>query len=59
VKRITEYATARASSTKDLDARVNEFIQRGLQPFGSPYTMEGAEPLVCQAMVMYEPETGS
>ncbi len=56
MKRITEYATARGSTLKDLDARVNEFIQRGLQPFGSPYRIEGPEPLACQAMVKYEPE---
>jgi hypothetical protein len=56
MKRITEYTTARGSTIKDLDARVAEFIQRGLQPFGSPYTMEGDEPLACQAMVRYEPE---
>ncbi len=59
MKRITEYATARGSNIKDLDARVNELIQRGLQPFGSPYMVEGPEPLVCQAMVQYEPQPGS
>ena len=59
MRRITEYATARGSTIKDLDLRVNEFIQKGLQPFGSPYTVEGDEPLACQAMVKYEPEPGS
>ena len=59
MKRITEYVTARGATIKDLDARVNEFIQKGLQPFGSPYTMEGDEPLACQAMVRYESEAAS
>ncbi len=59
MKRITEYATARGSTIKDLDARVNEFIQRGLQPFGSPYFLDGDEPLTCQAMVKYDSESGS
>jgi hypothetical protein len=59
MKRITEYTTARGSTIKDLDARVNEFIQRGLQPFGNPYTTEGDEPLACQAMVRFEPESDS
>jgi hypothetical protein len=59
MRRITEYATARGSTIKDLDARVNEFIQRGLQPFGSPYTTQGAEHLTCQAMVKFEPDSES
>ena len=57
--RITEYATARGSTIKDLDSRVNEFIQRGLQPFGSPYTTTGEEHLSCQAKVKVEPESES
>lgn len=59
MKRITEYTTARGSTVKDLDARVNEFIQRGMQPFGNPYTTDGEEPLACQAMVRLEPESDS
>ena len=59
MKKITEYVTARGSTIKDLDARVNEFMQRGLQPFGNPYIMEGDEPLACQAMVKYESEPAS
>jgi hypothetical protein len=58
MRRIAEYVTARGSTIKDLDARVNEFIQRGLQPFGDPYFIDGEEPLVCQAMVTFEPEKG-
>lgn len=54
MKRITEYTTARDSNIKDLDRIVNEMIEQGFQPFGSPYVTEGDEFLACQAMVRYE-----
>jgi len=48
---IMEYITAAESSRTDLDTRVNELIQRGFQPFGSPYVKDNSFP--CQAMVKY------
>lgn len=48
---IVEYITAAESSRNDLDTRVNEMIQRGFQPFGSPYVKDNSVP--CQAMVKY------
>ena len=59
MKRITEYSTARDSNIKDLDRIVNEMIEQGFQPFGSPYVTEGDEFLACQAMVRYEEESKS
>jgi hypothetical protein len=59
MKRIVEYSTARDSSIKDLDRIVNELIDQGFQPYGSPYVTEGDEFLACQAMVKYEGETKS
>ncbi len=53
MREIAEYITARDSNIKDLDIAVNELIQRGFQPFGSPYVTEGDEFLACQAMVKY------
>lgn len=48
---IVEYITAAESSRTDLDSKVNELIQQGFQPFGSPYVKENSFP--CQAMVKY------
>ena len=59
MKRITEYTTARDSNIKDLDRIVNEMIEQGFQPFGSPYVTEGDEFLACQAMVRYAEDTRS
>ena len=59
MKRIAEYTTARDSNIKDLDRIVNEMIEQGFQPFGSPYVTEGGEFLACQAMVRYEEESKS
>ena len=59
MKRITEYTTARDSNIKDLDRIVNEMIEQGFQPFGSPYVTEGDEFLACQAMVRYAEDTKS
>jgi hypothetical protein len=57
MKRIVEYATARDSNLKGLDKIVNELIEQGFQPFGSPYLTDGDEFLACQAMVKYEKGT--
>lgn len=52
MKTITEYTTARADNFKDLDATVNALIEKGYQPFCSPYTTDSnREFLACQAMV--------
>jgi hypothetical protein len=52
MKTITEYITARGDSIKDLDATVNALLEKGYQPFGSPYVTESNnEFLACQAMV--------
>ena len=49
---ITEYTTAREDSIQALDVAVNALIERGYQPFGSPYITESNnEFLACQAMV--------
>lgn len=54
MKVISEYITAKGSSAHDLDFAVNELLKLGYQPFGQPYLSEGADFLICQAMVRYE-----
>ena len=50
---MTAYTTAKALSVHELDVRVNELIQEGFQPFGSPYVTGTGESMACQAMVKY------
>jgi hypothetical protein len=56
MEEIKRYITVRDSNFKDLDKAVNEKIQAGWQPFGSPYVTDGEEFLACQAMVSIQEE---
>jgi Domain of unknown function (DUF1737) len=60
MKQITEYKTARGSNIEELDAKVNELIQQGFQPFGSPYLAQGDDSLTCyRALVRFGEESAS
>jgi hypothetical protein len=60
MKHITEYMTARGENIQELDAKVNELIQQGFQPFGSPYLAQGDDSLMChQAVVKFGEERAS
>lgn len=54
-EKILEYFTACGSDAGSLDKEVNRFIQKGWQPFGSPYMNTGnrGEFFLMQAMVKY------
>ncbi|MDA1278283.1 MAG: DUF1737 domain-containing protein [Verrucomicrobia bacterium] len=58
-KKVTQYKTATASNIADLDAKVNELIQSGFEPYGDPYVsdveVEGVVDtfMVCQAMAKF------
>lgn len=54
MKQIIEYTTIRESNFESLDMKVNELIEQGFQPFGSPYVTDNGDFLACQAMVKYE-----
>ena len=57
MKNITHYKTITADNFEELDKKVNESINEGLQPFGNPYVTEQeiegyvGNYLACQAMV--------
>jgi len=48
--KIIEYKTATGASAQELDARVNDFIKDGYQPFATPYFAEKTSSF-CQAMM--------
>lgn len=48
----TKYFTATGSNSDDLDRSVNSMIQKGYQPYGSPYDIEDGP--IAQAMVKVE-----
>jgi hypothetical protein len=59
MKTITEYATARATNSTELDVAVNKMIKEGFQPYGDPYAADSTKDYgfrVSQAMVKYEME---
>ncbi len=50
---ISKYVTVRRDNFDALDKDVNQLLEQGYQPYGSPYVTEsGAEFLVCQAMTL-------
>jgi len=54
--KIVFYKTAAADTIKQLDELVNDLIDEGYQPFGSPYfigaTEGNVDSPICQAMMM-------
>lgn len=50
--KVTKYFTATGSNSDDLDRSVNSMIQKGYQPYGSPYDIEDGP--IAQAMVKVE-----
>ncbi len=59
--KVTKYFTATGSNSDDLDRSVNSMIQKGYQPYGSPYDIEDGP--IAQALVKVEepvpPPTGA
>ena len=53
-KKILEYLTVVDADTKGLDKQVDSLVQRGYEPYGSPYVIPGEKPQVCQAIVRCE-----
>ena len=53
-KKILEYLTVVDADTKGLDKQVDSLVQRGYEPYGSPYVIPGEKPQVCQAVVRCE-----
>lgn len=53
-RKILEYFTAVDADTKGLDKQVDSLIQKGYEPYGSPYVIPGEKIQVCQAIVRYE-----
>ncbi len=50
--KVTKYFTATGTTPDDLDRAVNSMLQKGYQPYGSPYdVVDGPS---CQAMVKFE-----
>lgn len=57
---IKRYKTIHHTNHKDFDAAVTEALQRGWQPFGSPYIVTDLTgPVICQAMVSTEALAGA
>ncbi len=55
MRRIIKYKTVKGSKyIINLDKEVNAMIEKGYQPFGSPYIFQDIELFACQAMVLYE-----
>jgi len=55
VRRIIKYKTVKGSQyIINLDKEVNALIEKGYQPFGSPYVFQDIELFACQPMVLYE-----
>lgn len=55
--RISKYTTAQDNDLRGLDKRVNNLIEMGYQPYGSPYSaFNGRSATLCQALVKYEGE---
>jgi hypothetical protein len=53
-QKILEYFTAVDADTKGLDKQVDSLIQKGYEPYGSPYVIPGEKTQVCQAIVRWE-----
>ena len=53
-RKILEYFTAVDGDIKGLDQQVDSLIQRGYEPYGSPYVIAGEKVQVCQAIVRFE-----
>lgn len=53
-RKILEYFTAIDTDTKGLDKQVDDFVEQGYEPYGSPYIIPGDKIQVCQAIVRYE-----
>lgn len=55
MRRISKYTTAQDNDLRGLDKRVNNLIEMGYQPYGSPYSaFNGRSVTLCQALVKYE-----
>lgn len=55
VRRIIKYKTVKGSQyIIHLDKEVNALIEKGWQPYGSPYVFQDIELFACQPMVLYE-----
>lgn len=55
MNRITKYTTAQDTDLRGLDKRVNNLIEMGYQPYGSPYSaFNGRSATLCQALVKFE-----
>jgi hypothetical protein len=52
--KIIDYKTASASDVTKLDAEVNSLIQRGYQPYGSPYLSEHPVEGVVEDFAIYQ-----
>jgi len=53
-KKILEYFTATDTDVKGLDKQVDAYVQRGYEPYGSPYVVPGEKVLICQAIIRYD-----
>lgn len=53
-RKILEYFTAVDTDTKGLDKQVDSLIQKGYEPYGSPYVITSEKVQVCQAIARYE-----
>jgi len=57
-RKILEYFTAVDMDIKGLDKQMDSFVKDGYQPYGSPYVIPGEKPQICQAVVMFEEDSG-
>ncbi len=53
-RKILEYFTAVDTDIKGLDKQVDSLVERGYEPYGSPYVIPGEKPQVCQAIIRCE-----
>jgi hypothetical protein len=53
-RRFLEYFTAVDTDCKSLDKQVDSLVQRGYEPYGSPYVIPGDKIQICQAIVRFE-----